>query len=69
LNWKIHKPETLFFALLAVILCHLTQGDTSEVSGVVSPKSWGSKTFGGPKCVILGEQQYFVWDTASQSTK
>jgi len=27
------------------------------------------KNFGGPKCLILGEQQYFVWDTASQSTK
>jgi len=23
------------------------------------------KNFGGPKCLILGEQQYFVWDTAS----
>jgi len=25
--------------------------------------------FGGPKCPILGEQQYVVWDGASQSTK
>ena len=33
-------------------------------SGVASPKF-----FGGPKCLILDEQQYFVWDTASQSTK
>jgi len=24
---------------------------------------------GGPKCLILGEQQYFVWDTTTQSTK
>ena len=27
------------------------------------------KIGGGAKCLILGEQQYFVWDTASQSTK
>jgi len=23
----------------------------------------------GTKCLILGDQQYFVWDTTSQSTK
>jgi len=33
-------------------------------SSVARPKS-----FGGPKCLILGEQQYFLWDTTSQSTK
>jgi len=27
------------------------------------------KIFLGPKHLILGKQQYFVWDTASQSTK
>jgi len=31
--------------------------------GVASPKS-----FWGTKCLILGELQDFVWDTASQST-
>ena len=30
---------------------------------------WGAKKFGGTKCLILGEQQYFFWDTASQSAK
>jgi len=24
---------------------------------------------GGAKCLIIGEKHYFVWDTASQSTK
>jgi len=35
------------------------------------PSQWRSQTkrSGGPKCLILGEQQYFIWDTASQSTK
>jgi len=28
-----------------------------------------AQKFGGSKCLILGEQHYFVWDTASQSTK
>jgi len=27
------------------------------------------KIFGGTKFLILGEQQYFVYDTVSQSTK
>jgi len=27
------------------------------------------KVFGGPNTLTLSEQQYFVWDTASQSTK
>jgi len=40
--------------------------EQADTSGVASPKLGG---FGGPKCLILGEQQYFVWDTASQSTK
>jgi len=25
-----------------------------------------AQNFGGLKCLILGEQQYFVWNTASQ---
>ena len=33
------------------------------ISGVASPK------IGGPKCLILGEQHYFVSKNASQSTK
>jgi len=37
-------------------------------SGVASPKMfWRPKDLGGSKCLILGEQQYFLWDTASQS--
>jgi len=28
------------------------------------PKIWGE-----PKCLILGKQQYFVWDTSSKSPK
>jgi len=27
------------------------------------------KNLGGPKCLILGEEHYFVWKNASQSTK
>jgi len=38
------------------------------ISGVASPKFWGGKNLGS-KCLILGKQQYFVWDTISQSTK
>ena len=39
-----------------------------------TPQKFGSgsgqtQTFGGPKCLVLGEQQYFVWDVASQSRK
>ena len=34
-------------------------------------EQWRSQTkyFGGPKCLVLDEQQYFVWDTAYQITK
>jgi len=30
---------------------------------------WGQKILGEPKFLILGQQQYFLWDAASQSTK
>ena len=34
------------------------------------PKNfWRTKFWGGTKCLVLGEQQYFLWDTASQSAK
>jgi len=29
----------------------------------------GQKIWGTSKCLVLGEKHYFVWDTASQSTK
>jgi len=35
-----------------------------RTSGVAS-----RKVGGGPKCLILGEKHYFVWDTASKTTK
>jgi len=35
-----------------------------EVSGVASPRF-----FGGTNMLTSSEQQYFVWDTACQSTK
>jgi len=35
----------------------------ASISGVASPK------FGGPKCLTLGEQHFFVWGAASQSIK
>jgi len=39
-------------------------------SGVASPKILGGgKNLGEPKCLTLDLQQYFVWDTASQSRK
>jgi len=38
-------------------------------SGVASPNFLGSKNCGGTNFLILGEEQYFAWDTASQSTK
>jgi len=31
--------------------------------------TWPAQNFGGPKLMTLGDQQYFVWDTASQSRK
>jgi len=39
-------------------------------SGVASHQFFLGKNFcRGAKCVISGEQQYFVWATAAQSTK
>jgi len=39
-------------------------------SGAASPKFFeGQKNLWWPKCLILGEWHYFVWDTASQRTK
>ena len=38
-----------------------TSSLTSDSSGVAS--------FGGPKCLTLGQQQYFLGEVASQSTK
>jgi len=35
-----------------------------KISDVASPKIGG-----GAKCLILGEEHYFVWKNASQSTK
>jgi len=42
----------------------MNQHVLSDVAGTKQPKFfwWG-------ECLILGEQQYFVWGTASQSTK
>jgi len=40
-----------------------------QFRGVTSLKFWGRQKFEGAKCLILGEQQYFVWDAASQDTK
>jgi len=34
-----------------------------RISGVASPKCLGGKDFGGPKYLILGEQQYFLFGT------
>jgi len=33
------------------------------------PKNCGGGNWGGAECMILGEQHYFVWKNASQSTK
>jgi len=33
------------------------------------PKIWGQKIWGEPKYLNISEQYYYVWDTASQSTK
>jgi len=39
-------------------------------SGVASPKVWmGPTIFEGEECFIVEEQQYFLWNVASQSTK
>jgi len=39
-------------------------------SGRPSTKFFGGqKNWAGQKCLIVGEQQYLVWDTACQSTK
>jgi len=39
-------------------LCKHSIHDNGRCSGVANPK-----------CLIFGEQQYFLWDTTSQSTK
>jgi len=36
-------------------------------SGVTSPSFCRAKHLGGAKCLILGEQQHFVWDAAAQT--
>jgi len=41
---------------------------TASSSGVASIKFFWGKNWVGPKYLILGEQQYCVGDTASQST-
>jgi len=33
------------------------------------PKHFLGEKIWGPKCLILGEQHYFVWENASQSIK
>jgi len=38
-----------------------------EISGVASPKLGGEIL--GEKILTLGEQWYFIWETASQSIK
>ena len=40
-----------------------------HTSGVASLKIAGGGNWGGAECMILGEQHYFVWKNASQSTK
>jgi len=38
--------------------------------GVASPIFfWGAKKFRGTRFLISGDQQYFVWDIASQNTE
>ena len=36
---------------------------------VGGPDAAGGQKFWGPKILVLGEQQYFVWDAVFQSTK
>jgi len=40
-----------------------------QSSSVDSKKIESRGKFWGAKCLILGEKRYFVWDTASESTK
>ena len=40
-----------------------------QSSSVDSKKIESRGKFWGTKCLILGEKRYFVWDTASESTK
>jgi len=56
----------LFFSTLghkAVLSCENNSSPVATQQSRSQPKNWGSK------CLISGEQQYFVWDTASRSTK
>jgi len=43
---------------------HSFEGSWGNVSSVVSPKFWET-----PNIFVLSEQQYFLWDGASLSTK
>jgi len=65
---KERKYEIRWFKFCSskLTITSLTWSDLSFISnnGVASPEIWG-----GPKCLILGEQHYFVWKNASQSTK
>jgi len=47
---------------------HLTPATKTNLAWLGQLRSQ-AKIFLGAKLLILGEQQYFVWDTASQSIK
>jgi len=59
------------FPHVTVDLRHLSQVVQRYSGSVAQPAQYvfGGQKFGGPKCLILGEQQYFLWGTASQSAK
>jgi len=52
-----------FVTNLSAVEMKLNEMQEDLSSGVASPK------FGGPDLLTLSEQQCFVWDTVSQSTK
>jgi len=62
LRWnKFTRYSIQVHFLISVVGCSVQRREQTKIFG-------GQNVF-GEKCLILGEQQYFVWDTAFQSTK
>jgi len=60
-----------YFSILEDSLCRATGLLCSVFNFEKRINQWHSqpKIWGGAKCMILGEQHYFVWKNAFQSTK
>jgi len=66
------QNEELVAPLASKITIFCSLANEAAIHFISHSRQWcnHSKIFlGGTKCFVLGEQQYFVWDIACQSTK